>query len=88
MVLITGGISFLLLVRRDIPKTSSTQTQDGIGTQTQDGIGVTRAPDGEYIGISDGTFAFDTQRPNGTFKTQAAEQLKAHDFGSAESLWE
>jgi serine/threonine protein kinase/ABC-type branched-subunit amino acid transport system substrate-binding protein len=88
MLLISGGISFFLLVRHDIPRTSSTQTPDGIGTQTPDGIGVTRAPDGEYIGISDGTFAFDTQRPNGTFKTQAAEQLKAHDFGSAESLWE
>src|SRR6266852_6196627 len=32
------------------------------------GIGVTKAPDGEYIGVSDGTFAFDTNRPDGRFK--------------------
>jgi eukaryotic-like serine/threonine-protein kinase len=43
------------------------------------GIGVSKAPDGEYIGISDGTFAFDTNRPDGTLKQQASARLKAHD---------
>ena len=52
------------------------------------GIGVTKAPDGEYIGISDGTFAFDTNRPDGQFKTQAADKLKAGDASGAESLWQ
>jgi len=52
------------------------------------GIGVSKAPDGESIGISDGTFAFDTNRPDGRFKTQAAEKLKASDVSGAESLWQ
>src|SRR6266516_1977019 len=51
------------------------------------GIGVTKAPDGEYIGISDGTFAFDTNRPDGNLKRQAADNLKGNDVGSAQSLW-
>jgi serine/threonine protein kinase/ABC-type branched-subunit amino acid transport system substrate-binding protein len=52
------------------------------------GIGVTRAPDGEYIGISNGTFAFDTNRPDGNLKRQAADRLKAGDINGAESLWQ
>ena len=52
------------------------------------GIGVTKAPDSEYIGLSDGTFAFDTTRPDGTFKMQAADKLKKHDIKGAEVLWQ
>jgi eukaryotic-like serine/threonine-protein kinase len=51
------------------------------------GIGVTKAPDGEYIGISDGTFAFDTNRSGGDFKQQAANKLAAGDISGAEALW-
>jgi len=52
------------------------------------GIGVTKAPDGEYIGISDGTFAFDSNRPDGRFKAQAADKLKGNDVSGAQSLWQ
>src|SRR6266852_4327607 len=52
------------------------------------GIGVSRAPDGEDIGISNGTFAFDTNRPDGNLKRQAADRLKAGDISGAESLWQ
>jgi len=52
------------------------------------GIGVTKAPDGEYIGVSDGAFAFDTNRPDGNLKRQAADKLKGNDVGSAQSLWQ
>jgi serine/threonine protein kinase len=55
---------------------------------TTTGIGVTKAPDGEYIGISDGTFAFDTNRPDGNLKRQAADKLKGNDVGGAQSLWQ
>ncbi len=51
------------------------------------GIGVIKAPNGEYIGISDGTFAFDTGRPGGDLKQQAANKLKAGDISSAVALW-
>jgi serine/threonine protein kinase/ABC-type branched-subunit amino acid transport system substrate-binding protein len=50
------------------------------------GIGVTKAADGEYIGISDGTFAFDTSRPDGTFKQQAAAALKNGNTSQAQGL--
>lgn len=45
-----------------------------------------KAPTGEYIGISDGNFAFDTNRPDGDLKLQAVAKLKAHDFDSANYL--
>lgn len=51
------------------------------------GIGVTRMSDGEYIGISDGTFAFDTNQADGELKIEAADKLKAQDVAGAESLW-
>jgi len=52
------------------------------------GIGVSKAPDGEYIGLSDGSFAFDTNRPGGALKMQAANELKGHNISGAESLWQ
>jgi eukaryotic-like serine/threonine-protein kinase len=77
ILLIVGGFSWLLFSRQ------ATSTL----TPASD-IGVILAPDGEHIGISDGIFAFDTQRPDGNLKTQAAAYLKANDFGSADSLWQ
>jgi len=63
----------------------------GSGTQqpTSNGIGVTTAPDGEHIGISGGTYAFDTGsgRIDGDLKVQAAAALKRGDMMNAESLW-
>ncbi len=51
------------------------------------GIGAIKAADGETIGISDGTVAFDTNRPGGALKQQAAQKLAQHDTSSAVSLW-
>ena len=51
------------------------------------GIGVEKAPDGEYIGLSDGTFAFDTDRADGATKQQGATKLRGGDVGTALSLW-
>jgi serine/threonine protein kinase/ABC-type branched-subunit amino acid transport system substrate-binding protein len=50
------------------------------------GIGVTKVGN-EYIGISDGSFAFDTSHVDGKLKTQAAASFKRGDVGSAVSLW-
>jgi serine/threonine protein kinase/ABC-type branched-subunit amino acid transport system substrate-binding protein len=49
-------------------------------------LGVTKAPDGELIGISDGTYIFDTGSSDAVLKEQAAERLRAGDIGSAFSL--
>ena len=52
------------------------------------GIGKITAPDGESIGISDGTVAFATDGPGGSDKSQAADKLKAGDTVAAQSLWQ
>lgn len=49
-------------------------------------ISVTQV-NGEPIGISDGSFAFDTNRKDGTFKAQAAERFRQGDKAAAVSLW-
>ncbi|HEY0755064.1 MAG TPA: bifunctional serine/threonine-protein kinase/ABC transporter substrate-binding protein [Ktedonobacteraceae bacterium] len=57
--------------------------------QTQsNGIGAFQAVDGESIGVSDGTVAFDTDRTDGKLKAQAADKLKRKDITGAESLWQ
>lgn len=45
---------------------------------------------GEIIGISDGSVAFDTNRSDGDLKQQAAQKLQANppDTSSARSLWQ
>jgi serine/threonine protein kinase len=53
---------------------------------TNDGIGVVHIGN-ESIGISDGSFAFDTSRTNGKLKEQAAISFRKGDVSSAISLW-
>ena len=50
------------------------------------GIGAIQV-NGESIGISDGTVTFDTSRPDGDLKTQAAQRLASGDKSGAVSLW-
>ena len=81
--------SFLISLRG----TSAKQTRgtsistSAIAPSSAHGIGVEKAPDGEYIGLSDGSFAFDTTRLDGVTKQQGAEKLRAGDVGTALSLW-
>ena len=93
LALIFGGLFFALPYIR-----SRTGSTGGSGTATStpvvtpgtfaNGIGVTKAPDGEYIGISDGSFAFDTATPrtDSDLKTRAAARIKANDTSGAISL--
>ena len=73
LLLIFGGVfaAFSLLSLRQTTITSSTPTVSTPGS----GIGVTRIGIDE-IGISDGTYIFDTSRPDATLKQQAADKLK------------
>lgn len=50
------------------------------------GIGAIQV-NGESIGISDGTVAFDTKRADGDLKAQAAQKLASGDISGAQSLW-
>lgn len=52
------------------------------------GIGATKAADGEIIGVSNGSVAFDTDRPDGALKQQAAAALRAGNVAQAQSLWQ
>jgi serine/threonine protein kinase/ABC-type branched-subunit amino acid transport system substrate-binding protein len=55
------------------------------GTPT--GIGVTNIH-GENIGVSDGSFAFDTNRSDGNLKLQAASSFRQGNVSSAVALWD
>lgn len=52
------------------------------------GIGITKASDGEMIGVSNGSFAFDVTRPDGALKQQAAAALKSGNGNQAQALWQ
>lgn len=88
-LLLIGG--FLVLLNSAGTRQARSTTPSALKTTTPfspaHGIGVERAPDGEYIGLSDGSFAFDTNRPDGATKQQGAEKLRAGDIGTALSLW-
>src|SRR2546421_7301150 len=90
---IIGGIFFAIPYFRAHPLGQSTNpgATPTINTTATalpaKGIGTITAPDGESIGISDGTVAFATGGPGGSAKMQAADKLKAGDTVSAQSLW-
>ena len=55
------------------------------------GIGVSKASNGEYVGISDGKFAFDTtpnRRLGSATKCQASREFRAGNTQDAQKLWE
>src|SRR3989442_5564685 len=92
VVLVIGASLFVIpyITSRGNQSTGTPGSSTAVATATglpANGIGAFKAPDGEYIGISDGTFAFAVSGPGGTFKSRAADKLKAGDAISAESLW-
>ncbi len=86
-LLLIGGLLISLrgAVAKQTRGTSISTT--ALPLSSTQGIGVEKAPDGEYIGLSDGSFAFDTARLDGVTKQQGAEKLHAGDVGTALSLW-
>lgn len=91
VILLIGAALFAYIRLGPNSRTGTTGTPTpGAGTPatSSNGIGVTKAPDGEMIGVSDGTFAFDTNRPSGSDMIQAATALKSGNVPSAESLWQ
>jgi serine/threonine protein kinase/ABC-type branched-subunit amino acid transport system substrate-binding protein len=94
VVLLIGGLFFAIPYFQAHPFGQSNNTNSGttptISTSAlpANGIGPVKAPDGETIGISDGTVAFAISGPGGIAKKQAADQLKAGDAVAAGSLWQ
>ncbi len=60
------------------PSTQIPVSSTGIGTTTVDG---------HLIGISDGSSTFDTNRSDGSLKTQASAAFISGNISSAETLW-
>ncbi len=89
VILLLGALALVAVnnLRGRGTTTTGNNTPTPTVTVPSNGIGVTKAPDGEYIGISDGTFAFDTSRGDGASKQQAAQKLAQGDSGGAVALW-
>ncbi|WP_069805710.1 ABC transporter substrate-binding protein [Thermogemmatispora onikobensis] len=51
-------------------------------------LGMTKAPNGELIGISDGSAVLDTSLPDLERKQEAAQQYSAGNLSEAQSLWQ
>ena len=98
VVLLIAGLFFGIPYFQAHPfgqNTNASSTPNSAATATAvtstlpaNGIGPVKAPDGETIGISDGTVAFAINGPGGISKKQAADQLKAGDAVAAELLWQ
>ena len=91
VVLVIGvGLFAIPYITSRNSQSTGTPGSTAVATATglpANGIGAFKAPDGEFIGVSDGTFAFAVSGTGGTYKTRAATSLKAGDSISAESLW-
>jgi eukaryotic-like serine/threonine-protein kinase len=91
-IFLISAVAYFAILRNSVSNLGPASTPGATTTVAPappaTGIGVTKAPDGEYIGVSDGTFAFDTNRPDGRFKAQAADKLKGNDVGAAQSQWQ
>ena len=74
------------------PTTQVTSTVTRIATNTPLPTGTSVTPccivDNTGIGMSDGAYAFDTNRIDGQLKIQAADALKQGDITTAQSLWD
>jgi serine/threonine protein kinase/ABC-type branched-subunit amino acid transport system substrate-binding protein len=89
VIILLGLLAFLIFSRLSSPGTGSTSNATPTVAVPASGIGVTKTSTGEYIGISDGTYAFDTGfgRTNGDLKQQAAQQLLAGNTNAAVNLY-
>src|SRR6266851_1420117 len=87
VIVLLGAIAFGVLNLRNRGTASGGNASTPTAVPAASGIGVTKAQNGEYIGISDGTFAFDTTRSDGSFKQQAAQSLAQNNSSNAVALW-
>ena len=89
VVLTAGVLTFSSLSPFNHPtKISTPVARSTPGTHaTPVGIGVVQEPNNEYIGLSDGNYAFDTSRSDGDLKRQGSAKFKSGDKVGARSLW-
>jgi eukaryotic-like serine/threonine-protein kinase len=83
VILSVGAIAFLPISLVNNPSEKSTSAAQA----TSVGMGVIQESGNEYIGISNGIYAFDTSRVDGDLKRQGSEKFKSGDKVGAQSLW-
>ena len=86
VLLLIGGLAYGIV---NLTHRGGGTVGAGGGTATPaivNGIGVTKAADGEYIGVSNGNFAFDTSRPDGSLKQQAASAFQTGNTQQAQGF--
>src|SRR3989440_6464882 len=91
-IILLGLLAYLLfgfLINRGTGSNGTATNPTPTVAVPSTGIGVVKATNGEYIGISNGTFAFDLGfgKQNGDLKQQAAQKLKSGDTAGAVSLY-
>lgn len=94
---IVSSFFFLGIIFRPTPMISPTDycneqqpikdSGNGIGVQSFSDVTGVKAAIPEYIGISDGTFTFDTLRPDGNLKCAGSLHLAQHDPTDAVLFW-
>jgi ABC-type branched-subunit amino acid transport system substrate-binding protein len=87
LLVLAGIIGLFSVIRSHLITTSNGSPTATATSFPANGIGGIKAPDGESIGISDGTVAFDAARIDGSLKQQAAQKLAAGDTTGAQALW-
>nr|MBA2681070.1 ABC transporter substrate-binding protein [Ktedonobacteraceae bacterium] len=85
MLILLLFISSVIGIPRLLLPLSPSHHNTAIQQPPGNGIGVSN--DAEHVGISDGTFAFDTQRNDGQLKQLAMKKLQQDDSTSAMSLF-
>ncbi len=90
LLLVGGFFGLFTMLSRPGSRSTTTGTTPTTGATTtttnSNGIGVKQIGK-EKIGISDGSFAFDTNRRDGNLKEQAATSFRNNDTTGAISLW-
>jgi eukaryotic-like serine/threonine-protein kinase len=88
LLLLVGSLVYAILPHSNAKSGSggSTPTAAGTTVTTKNGIGVTQIGK-EEIGISDGSFALDTDRRDASLKEQAATDYRNGNTSSAIALW-
>jgi eukaryotic-like serine/threonine-protein kinase len=86
-IVLLGLLAFVLVNFLTTRGSSSNGNATPTVAVPSSGIGANKAQNGQMIGISDGTVAFDTGRTGGDLKQQAAAKLKAGDSTRAVALW-
>lgn len=89
LIFVLGSLAYFVQYRQYAESTCNPAEWTKVGTVlSSSSLHVTKAPNGECVGISDGSFAFDTNRLDGDLKRQAADEMQKGDIAGAKADWQ